>query len=330
MEAPTGASPADSARASARTESEWQRARSAAEQNPIGFEELVRDHIRNPDRPLPNTALGNAVRMAEVAASDRAYARVRSNVRGAQQTEVDEDRESLRTLFDEAANAEESGPQVFVTADGNFRGAANSGGEGVPVGTGSLSVVALTRAANMKAALAIASTQDTVRDGFGASLLAPANGKALTSGLLDARLNMFPLHLYASASRALWQVHDTPDVRVSSTTVLGLGALLFHDFATAKVQDTALGLSGEIGLAARFLGGDVMAIEDSTRRQVLNTTRSAFIGPEVGMQITVGKMAGALQLYYMPHKKDERVPGFSGLQLVAGIGVTGDLFGTKE
>jgi len=33
------------------------------------------------------------------------------------------------------------------------------------------------------------------------------------------------------------------------------------------------------------------------------------------------------QLYSMPHARKERVPGFSGLQLVAGIGMSADLFG---
>jgi hypothetical protein len=305
----------------------WQTEVAAAEAEPEAFKALLREHLRHPDRPLPNTPLGNAVRAAEVAADDQAFTGARAQMAGARHANVDAERQTLRELYNEVAAEQDDRPAVYVTADGNFRGTASGGGEGAPVGTGSLALTAITRFANMKAGLAIASTQDTVRDGFGTALLAPANGKALTSGLFDARLLAFPLHLYASASRALWQVRDTPDVRASSTTVIGFGALLYHNFADAKVQDTNLVLSGEAGVAARFMGGDIMAVDDSIRRRVLSTTSAAFIGPEVGMQITVGKMAGALQLYYMPHKRDERVPGFSGLQLVAGIGVSGDLFG---
>lgn len=311
----------------------WQKASEAARAEPEAFRALLREHLRHPDRSLPDTELGRAVRAAEVATSDAAYSSVRARAANDQKRgEFDTERLRLRAAYEEVAaeEEEEGGTKVFVTADGNFRGVTNGGGEGAPVGTGSLSLTAVTGFANLKAGIAIASTQDTVRDDFGTAMLAPASGRALTSGLLDARLNYLPVHLYFTASRSLWQVQDTPSVITSATTVLGMGALLYGELAAAKVQETDLRLSIEGGVALRFLGGDFMALDSTTRRSVLSTSRSAFIGPEVGMQITVGKMAGALQLYYMPHNDHDRVPGFSGLQLVAGIGVSGELFGSRR
>lgn len=310
---------------------DWDAANTAAKADPKHFSELFRAHLRNPDRALPASPLGEAVRIAAVAADTFAYNEFVSDFPEAERAKFDQVRDDLSALV-AAATKEGQKNSLWVVADGNFRGATNGGGEGAPVGTGSLSLQARMPSGVWKAALAIASTQDTVTDGFGSALLAPASGKALTSGLLDVHftgfpLPRFPLHLYASVAREQWMVHDTPDVRTSGVTVLGLGALFYREVAAGTVQDTRLSLVLEAGGAARFLGGDILSEADSVRKRVISTTRTVFIGPEVGLQLSVGKMSGALQLYYMPRRNDEHVPNFSGLQLVAGIGVTGELFG---
>jgi|tagenome__1003787_1003787.scaffolds.fasta_scaffold20990048_13 hypothetical protein len=311
--------------------SEWQAAADAAEADPRHFSELLRAHLRSPDRDLPETELGTAVRIAGIAADTFAFNEYISAFPVAERAKFDDARDRLSTLV-ATATTEPPKNEVMVVADGNFRGETSGGGEGAPVGTGSLALQAMMPSGLWKASIAIASTQDTITDGFGTALLAPASGKALTSGLLDVHLAAFPtpgipLHLYASVAREQWQVQDTPSVRAAGVTVLGLGALFYRQVASATVQNTDLSLVLEAGGAARFLGGNILSEADSVRLRVLSTRRTAFIGPEVGLQLSVGKMSGALQLYYMPRRNDEHVPNFSGLQLVAGIGVTGELFG---
>lgn len=240
------------------------------------------------------------------------------------------------------------GRRATLFAKGDVKGVA-TGGES-SAATGALGLTMDTDRSMVQASLALASTQDSLTTGFGASVLTPGSGKALSSGLLSGLFRFAPhaqlsaiipraLHIYGTASSSRWQ--DTvafeqangttgPARPVSANVVvLGGGALLQHDLACCRVLDNPAVLTLEWGVGFRHLGGDITAADTALvflRDSTLGTRSRFFGGPEVGLQITVNRVIGSLQLYHFWDGRGGDVPGLTGLQMVTAFTIAADIF----
>lgn len=236
---------------------------------------------------------------------------------------------SLRAAVDEVRQ-ERKGRQLMVFADGTIRGAlSDDEGDGEdddgPLSTGSLGASVDTHLGLWTAKVTVASTETVIADDFGSAVLSPGTGRSLASGLIDLRFGDFPVHLYGSASSSRWKLTEGDDAPATRATVLGLGGLFHRNIALGTVGENDVSITAEAGLAGRWLDGDV---RDNDKRKTVIGDPTIFAGPELGFALTFGRVTGAVQLYglYAPGKYRHHVDGLTGLQLVAGLGVTGEFF----
>lgn len=293
--------------------------------NPGEFEEQLDLTSAHPTVPIPETAVGEAVRVASIVADETAFAAVLTAASSEDRQELVRLRNDLLARI--AALQSDDRVRARVFADGTIRGTAEGKQATQGVGTGSLAVMLQHRHQLWYAALTVASTEDTLTANFGPALLAPGSGKALSSGLLSVHYmdllgRGWNLHPYVSTSRHLWSVKDT----ARSATVLGLGMLLHRELGTEQVGGKQVSLAVELGPTSRFLGGDVLDLDETTRDTGIGTSNTAFFGIESGATLSVGDLVGSVQLYYLFGDDEDRVLGLSNLQLVAGFSVKGELF----
>lgn len=236
-------------------------------------------------------------------------------------------------------------PMVTVFASGNIRGiATNTSPESTTAGTGTLGAFYSSSDNIFSAQLAVASTQDTIRSGFGTLLLAPGNGKSFQSAIIEwyPRIGkefewLHPtnswLHLYGTFSASLWEIEKDANgncTSCKSVSTVGFGLLYHHRLFSGLIADTEVGLSGEVGIAGRWLGGDIrnMLIDDIDTEKYLSifpSKKSFYPGLEGGLTLNFGQVAGALQAYYLFKKKNEPIDGLTGLQISVGLSVRGDI-----
>lgn len=299
-----------------------------ARRHPEEFRDLLEMQAAYPSMDLTDSPVSQAVEWAIVASDVGAFGKVLGTI--ASNDERREANQLREQLLERAADVtrQDTGISTQVFADGSIRGTAE-GKSGESVGTGALAVAMRNGKALWYASLTVASTEDTLTNGFGPALLAPGSGKALSSGLLsvlfaDALGRGWGVMPYVSTSRHLWSLADT----VRSATVMGTG-LLLHREVVERVQTRDVSIALQIGPTLRWLGGDVSGLRDKTRQDVLGTDRTLFVGLEAGSSITVGDLVGALHLYYITGDDDNRVLGLSNLQMVAGFSVKGKLFGSQ-
>lgn len=289
--------------------------------------ELLRDHPEIAANLAKTDSASRAVHMGTPSGSSTELTKDTLSLNAGEKSSVKRDAAALRAEF-AAALDRLSGPVVLVFADGNIRGAARGESDASRVGTGSLGVSLAASFATYVATVAIASTQDTVDANYGASLLTPASGQSLASALFDVHLQRVPVHFYASVARSLWRVRTEPSVQTASATVVGAGALAYRYIALGDVGGNQVGLKVEFGPSVRWLEGDVRSRSVELQEELLKTSGTVFPGLEAGVQISFGSVSGAAQLYRLWDPDDGvRVDGLTGLQLVAGLGVTGQIFG---
>jgi|GEM_PF-6062096 len=225
-------------------------------------------------------------------------------------------------------------PTISVFATGNIRSiATNKAPEPTTTGTGSLGATYASSKNVYSAQFSVASTLDSTKSGFGSYLLAPLNGKSLKSAIIEwfPKLNWSQnswLHVYGNFASSLWEVQKDSIYRNVST--LGLGLLYHHRIFEGLIAETEVGLDGEIGLAGRWLSGDVRNLLNSpvSKAKYLNifpTEKNFFTGIEGGLSLNFGQVVGALQAFYIFPKKDEPIDGLTGLQLSVGLSVRGDI-----
>jgi hypothetical protein len=254
---------------------------------------------------------------------------VLEQVEGVAEQEV---RRAQRRLLTALANIgeDDAGRPVVVFAEGAIRGSLAEGGEdtgagGSGAGTGSFGASVQTRHGQWTAKIVIASTDQAVLDGYGSTVLSPGTGKSLASGLLDLRTHVgrVPLHVYSSVASSRWGfLSEQGDTAFVNTTVLGAGALYYHEIANGRVGDNSFGLSTELGLAVRFLDGN--ARNSEARREGFGEG-TVFGGLEGGFGLAFGGVLGTVQAYYLfPSARSKHVDGLTGLNLVAGLGVTAE------
>jgi hypothetical protein len=210
--------------------------------------------------------------------------------------------------------------------------------------TGSLGISTFQPGYSFVGQINIAAKTDTIREEYGTALLNPGSGKALKAGLFDwraplsrlvncARLpgilekffggDKLRIRAYGSVSRAEWALPRVPtadaqpDTAVKVTPV-GYGVGLAYSVRRANVatKDLAIGLT--LGYAQRILKGDGAASTfDAQRARILGTTRTAFSGLEMGLELQFGEITGGITYYTFP--RAATVPGFSRGQVIGGF-----------
>jgi hypothetical protein len=243
----------------------------------------------------------------------------------------------LASRLDEILDTFGPSPAIVVFAEGDIRGVATGDSTKSATGTGSLGANLVTRRGIWQANIAIASSVDTVSEGYGNSILAPGTGRSLRSGSLSYHWNTpsrryLPdkFHLYGSVSSYHWRATSTnSDGSVDTTTTqvstMGLGALARSEPGCCRVLDNPVLLAIEYGLAARWLNGNISGRRD-LRSTLLGTDRSAFVGPELGLQLSFGKATASLAAYYLFGKKGEHVDGLTDLQIIAAFTASSEIF----
>lgn len=225
-------------------------------------------------------------------------------------------------------------PSVTVFASGNIRGVATSKApDPTTAGTGTLGATYADSRNIFSAQIAVASTQDTTRSGFGSIILAPANGKSLQSALIESYHRICGnsrswAHFYATFGSSLWEIQK--DSLYRNASVIGLGAMYHYRFFNGMIAETQVGLDGEIGICARWLDGDVRNLLNDSSGTLkylvaFPTEKNFYAGLEAGITLNFGQVVGALQAYYLFPKMKESVDGLTGLQLAIGISVRGDI-----
>lgn len=319
--------------------SDWQRAAHYALENPNGFAAALRQRIEDPERADAARARGEAGAMAVSLAlqASTSAGRVAATAHATPEA-VPSIHTALLTLHRELVDAQQSlvSGSILVYADAALRTAAESETDR-RTGTGSVGVIVQqSERLRITALVVVASTQDTLFDGLGGAILSPMTGRTLASGLLDIRVAGWPkflpndidgTHVYLTTSRQVWARSDR--TAAGSVVVTGVGALLFKDLASGRVGANYVGLQVEAGIGTRWLTGD-LSRANAVRDSILGTGNRFFIGPEMGLQITFGKLTAALQYYYLFDGSDggeaqRGVDGLSGGQLVGGISLAGEL-----
>ncbi|RYZ32984.1 MAG: hypothetical protein EOP49_36640 [Sphingobacteriales bacterium] len=229
-------------------------------------------------------------------------------------------------------------PSVSVFAAGNIRGVATGqSNEPLSNGTGTIGITYSSARNVFSGQIAVAATQDTIAGDFGSGILAPANGNALRSAILEyytlfGRLgSKYWLHLYGATASSAWRLTDRAGAssnRLAST--FGFGALVRRQLFSGSLAETKVGIEAEVGFAGRWLDGDVRNMLNDTveKAQYLTsfpTERNFFPGLELGMTIGFGSIAGSVQAFYLLPKENEPVNGLTGLQLAIGLSVKGDI-----
>ncbi|HEX2190093.1 MAG TPA: hypothetical protein VHG51_14395 [Longimicrobiaceae bacterium] len=249
---------------------------------------------------------------------------------------------------------------IMVTffADGSIKNAVGKA-EGFSNANGALGLAMATSAHDITALMNVASGDESVREGFGSSLLAPVvgSGRGINAALFDIRVFDAPtrlfgtgggsslrsyvsradLHMYGSLSSARWQIPDSlvPPTAVGSadsaisTAIVGLGALLYHDFLHQRVagsNDLSLGM--EIGVAYRQLFGDIATKQhDPLKSALLHSDQEVFWGLETGIYLQVNRVKAGATYYFL--RSEDDIPGLSDGQVVVAISIQGEMFSAK-
>ena len=221
---------------------------------------------------------------------------------------------------------------VRAFASGALRAVATGGTSETNSADGSVGINLAWPRYSVNAVIGVSSSAKPLTRGFGASLLNPASGTGLKSGLLDVlfrdRLNTFVgplgLHLYVSASSRLWS-GSTDTTEGKDATVIGLGALLSRQIAVSS-GDNRVALGIDLGLSLRKISGDI-SDHDSLRTALLGSPREWFCGIEAGMATSVNKITAAIQLYYYWPR---HVQGVGHWQMTTGVSVEAELFSFRS
>ncbi|HEX8696708.1 MAG TPA: hypothetical protein VF746_30095 [Longimicrobium sp.] len=192
-----------------------------------------------------------------------------------------------------------------------------------PIGTGSLGATVETDAGRFTARVSIISTDAVAPADFGPLVLTPGAGASLAAGVLDWRAPWrdFPNHLYANTSTIRLRAGTAADASIVRATVFGAGALWARDVFAGPLFNSRASLTVEGGAALRWLHGDV---HESPFFADLFEDGNAAFGPELGFAFSFGRVIAGTQLYHLWNTSGDDVPGLTGLQMVAGLAVTGE------
>jgi hypothetical protein len=213
---------------------------------------------------------------------------------------------------------------IEIFAEGNIRGVATGSTNDGGAGNGALGIRLRNKQLLWNASVNIASTQDTLKQGFGENILLVGNGTNGISFLADIRYEKYHLHGYLGSSKSTWNLSPRPDTSVyAKATVIGMGITFFKDIVRGRSQQNDITLSFEAGFAIRHLAGDVKRHETLVNAVLENEDDRTFYGLEFGSQITFGSITAATSLFWM---KGGSITGLSSAQLAAGLRIAAPIF----
>jgi hypothetical protein len=229
-----------------------------------------------------------------------------------------------------ASAAQNDTPRVSFFADGNVRGAA-SGEKDATTTSGSLGLAISNQLSDFAAVINIAAKTDTIRKGYGASMVPPGSGGALSAGLVDYRRHNngsyrgFGAHIYGSVSSARWATGSSPTESEQTTDVgiIGLGTAITYELLRGKVDENFVFAAIDFGLSYRGLFGDIASKEnDELKRRLYGSRAENWGGVELGLALQLNLLKGGINWYYF----NGNTKGLSGGQIVAGFSIQANLF----
>jgi hypothetical protein len=237
-------------------------------------------------------------------------------------------------------------PRAHVFATGNLQSVAGQSSNATTT-TGSLGVSYEGTRFRVTGLVSVAAAVDTAQSQFGATMLTTASGSTLNAGLIDIRLwHVFKgrpeecfgdqgvddwrcnigFRTSGSASSTFWRdtVTAKPDTLRPAISVVTWAVYFgtFYAFSAGKIGTKDLSVVFNLGLETRVVRGDLLDKADSIEHaDYLHTTRGAFYGRVVSLEITYGDVHASLEY----HNLNGEVNGFSRGAIVAGIALQADL-----
>jgi len=219
--------------------------------------------------------------------------------------------------------------------------------------SGALGISHLSSAWSFSSQINIAAKTDTIRDGFGASLLAPGSGKALMAGLFDwrrpisrfvgcTRTDKLPrlvrevlrgdrlkTRVYGTVSNSVWSLPaaGTEPAEAVSVVPIGFGIGLDYSLINEMINAKPVAAGFVFGYSRRLIHGDIAGESHALQRQaILGTTKESFSGFEAGLELQFAQISGGVTFYSFP--RAATVPGFSRGQVVAGFSIRSNVLET--
>jgi hypothetical protein len=196
----------------------------------------------------------------------------------------------------------------------------------------------------------VAAKTDTVKSGFGASLLTPGSGSALTAGLFDWRRpigrffrcdtsrhfirqlfgeDRLKARAYGTVSSSVWSLPaaGTEPAEAVSVVPVGFGLGLTYTLVDETINAKPVGAGLVFGYSRRLIHGDIAGESHSLQRTaILGTSKESFSGYEAGLELQFGQISGGVTFYSFP--RAATVPGFSRGQVVAGFSIRSNVLET--
>jgi len=212
--------------------------------------------------------------------------------------------------------------------------------------SGALGISRLSSTWSFSSQINIAAKTDTVRDGFGASLLTPGSGKALTAGLFEwrrsfasffgcarqARLprlvrevvggDRLKARAYGTVSSSVWSLPaaGAEPAEAVSVVPIGFGVGVGYTLISQTFDEKPVAAGLVFGFSRRLIHGDVAGESHALQRQaMLGTSKESFSGYEAGLELQFAQISGGVTFYSFP--RAATVPGFSRGQVVAGFSI---------
>ncbi len=232
-------------------------------------------------------------------------------------------------------------PEVVLFGDGGVRNVVGQPSDATST-TGSLGVTFRGSRYVVTGVVNVLARSDTITAGYGASMLAPASGRAFESALLEvrrphlfgydarcadgdpSRMCQLGLRAYVAASATRWGYQKNAEgvpAAVADVPVWATGLGGYYRFFDGFVGDSnrvAMGL--DVTWATRHVRGDLAASDAAAvnaRTTILGSTRVNFDGLETGLNIRYNEIDAGLTYYWF----SGQIAGFSGGQIVAAISV---------
>jgi hypothetical protein len=212
--------------------------------------------------------------------------------------------------------------------------------------SGALGISHLSSSSSFSGQINVAAKTDTVRDGFGASLLTPGSGKALSAGLFEwrqsfaglftcARRDSLPFlirqiiagdrlkaRVYGTVSSSVWSLPaaGTEPAGAVSVVPIGFGVGLGYTMISETLNDKPIVAGFVFGFSRRLIHGDIAGESHNLQREaILGTNKESFSGYEAGLELQFAQISGGVTFYSFP--RAATVPGFSRGQVVAGFSI---------
>ncbi len=238
----------------------------------------------------------------------------------------------------------QTSPTTAVFLSGALTGGKDS--SNTTATSGALGISRLSPTWSFSGQINIAAKQDTVRDGFGASLLTPGSGKALTAGLLEWRRSIgsffgcesrgklprlvreilrddhLKVRAYGTVSSSVWSlpVAGSAPAEAVSVVPIGFGLGLGYTLIDEAFDEKPVAAGIVFGFSRRLIHGDIAGESHDLQRQaILGTSKESFSGYETGLELQFAQISGGVTFYSFP--RAATVPGFSRGQVVAGFSI---------